>query len=287
MTPVPAACVGRVLVLEATAGLPPAVAAAIGLSGLSWNTVTDPARCLSVVPLEKPDLVLIVAEAWTPDWAGFAQQLDTRRVTETLPLLFVVQRVDAAAPLAQVPQDSPSAEAFLSIRSLIRRERPALLRQMRQAGSFVLDEEQFRIHRGDRSAVLSKVDACLFGPFFDVKDAVFERPVLATLTFGHRRGTQRPKWHLGRLGRHRYLGHRQGKRRSRSAGRPGLRTPVMAREGDQVGSLLTASTMAADPESLEADGTSTSTITVQLKDANGKDLAESRGGEPAPGVSAD
>ncbi len=186
MTPVPAAGAGRVLVLEAAAGLPPAVAAAIGLNGLSWNTVTDPVRCLSMVPLEKPDLVLIVADAWTTDWAGFAQQLDARRITETLPLLFVVQHVDAAAPLAQVPQDSPSAEAFLAIRSLIRRERPALLRQMRRAGSFVLDEEQFRIHRGDRSAVLSKVDACLFGPFFDVTDAVFERPLLAKLAFGQR-----------------------------------------------------------------------------------------------------
>lgn len=186
MTPLPATCGGRALVLEAEGTLPPAVSAAIGLSGLSWSTVTDRARCLSLVPMEKPDLVLIVAEAWTLDWACFAQQLDAQRVTETLPLLFVVQRVDAAAPLAQVPQDSSSAEAFLAIRSLIRRERPALLRQMRQAGSFVLDEEQFRIRRGDRSAVLSKVDACLLGPFFDVKDAVFERPVLATLAFGQR-----------------------------------------------------------------------------------------------------
>lgn len=186
MTPLPAICAGRALVLEAEGALPPAVSAAIGLSGLSWTTVTERTRCLSLVPLEKPDLVLIVASAWTPDWAGFAQQLDARRVTETLPLLFVVPQVDAAAPLAQVSQDSPCPHAFLAIRSLIRRERPALLRQLRQAGAFVLDEDQFRLYRGGQSAVLSKADACLFGPFFDVTDAVFERPLLAELAFGQR-----------------------------------------------------------------------------------------------------
>ena len=98
----------------------------------------------------------------------------------------MVPQVDAAASLAQVPQDSPCPHAFLAIRSLIRRERPALLRQLRQAGAFVLDEDQFRLYRGSRSAVLSKADACLFGPFFDVTDAVFERPLLAELAFVQR-----------------------------------------------------------------------------------------------------
>lgn len=192
MTPVPAECSGRVLVLEADGPLPLTVDAAIGLCGLSYETVTDRDHCLSVLPARKPDLVLIVAEAWSADWATFAQLLDKRRITETLPVLFITRRVDPAALLAQVAQDDPCLDAFLAIRSLIRRERPFLLCQRRQAGIFVLDEEQFQIHCGDRSAVLSKVDACLFGPLFDVRDGVLERTMHSQLAFGQR------QWNLDR-----------------------------------------------------------------------------------------
>ena len=177
---------GGALILSTDATVPGAVASALVLAGFRLGFERDPDRALARIATEKPDLVLCVMADLGRDPRELAAQIDAARATETLPLLALTTDAVSCARMARLDPACTEAEAFLNIRALVRRERPASLRGTRQSGRFELDEGRFRISYDGRVGSLTKMALCLLGPFFDVPDAVFDRATLEKLAFGTR-----------------------------------------------------------------------------------------------------
>lgn len=194
---------GLALALVSSGALPGTIRTALDLAGFDVLTVEGVDACLTDIALRKPDVVLYDLDTLDAG-VDFPQQVAQARVTETLPILAISEN----SALAQGPDLSASStetEVFLKLRALLRRERPIALRGKRQSGPFVLDEPGFRLSCDGAQADISKTDLCLLGPFFDVRDAVFDRQSLECLSFAsHARqpGNRSIDVYISRMRRH-------------------------------------------------------------------------------------
>lgn len=160
--------------------LPSTIAQACELAAIDVLVAKELDLCLSYIVTHKPDIV-VHDVALTTTWLDFINRVVKQRVTPTLPVLDFV--ADPAVFLALGPKSS-TIEALLTIKGLLRRERPGSLSDIREVGGFTLDEASFRLFHGTDWVGITKTDLCILGPFFDVPDIVFDRHSLARLVFG-------------------------------------------------------------------------------------------------------
>lgn len=168
--------------LTACHGLVARLTVALDLASIDVIAFTDPDKCAAAIAGEKPDIVL-VDERVATNTIALQAKLASARVTETLPILPIRSGGCEETSLFSLRTHSDEIEIFLKVRALLRRERPAALRDKRQSGSFTLDEPRFKLFLAEKSADLSKTDLCLLGPFFDVQDAELDRQSLEQLAF--------------------------------------------------------------------------------------------------------
>lgn len=159
---------------------PPFLAAACDLAGFDLHHSPDLADCLAGLARRKPDLLVhdTAISGGVPD---FAAQIAGARATASLPLLAYG---DAPCAYLGLGPQTDTADAFVTIRAALRRERPGALMGSRSAGPFMLDQTGFKLWSGTRHAALTKTDLCILGPFFDLPSASFDRPALQRLVFG-------------------------------------------------------------------------------------------------------
>ncbi len=160
--------------------LPSAIAQACDLAAINVLVAKNFDICLSHVAAYKPDLVLQDI-ALTGTWPDFINHVAKQRVTPSLPVLDFVGEPNTFLNLGP---KSNTAEALLTIKGLLRRERPCALNDTRQVGEFSLDVASFKLFHATDWVGISKADLCILGPFFDVPDIVFDRCSLARLVFG-------------------------------------------------------------------------------------------------------
>ncbi len=177
---------------------------ALDLAGLDQVAASDEPDCLRMINACKPDLVIADAGADPAQTAAFAQRIQSARLTQALPMLFVGSKGQTPADLVQISPDSTVSEAFIDLRALLRRERPTVLRDTRISKGFALDEQRFKITYGDSAHDLSKSELCLIGPFFDAPNAIFDRPTLERLAFNtatHATGNRQIEFYINKLRR--------------------------------------------------------------------------------------
>lgn len=181
------------------------LAKAFDLAGLDVLIVNELAACLSSIPTTRPDLVVFEADALKCETDVFQHYVAAVRTTETLPTLQLsVPRRDRTQKLC-VADDCTLSEAFLTLRAILRRSRPTALKGKRRCDPFLLDESRFKLFYNDTCAELSKADLCILGPFFDVRNAVFDRTTLEHLAFASqnfRPGNRTVDVHVSRARRH-------------------------------------------------------------------------------------
>lgn len=168
------------LVWVSESALPSAIAKACDLAGINVLVANHFDLCLTYVAKHKPD-ILLQDVALTRRWPDFKNHVAKKRVTLTLPVLDFV--VDPTTFLTLGPK-SNTAEALLTIKGLLRRERPGPLNDIRRAGEFKLDEASFKFFYRNNWVGISKSDLCTLGPLFDVPDTVFDRRSIARLVCG-------------------------------------------------------------------------------------------------------
>lgn len=196
---------GLAIVLFAGQALNETLTTAFDLAGLDVLILRNVDDCLSSIPTRRPDLVVYQPDILPCDPVAFQQAALDLRTTENLGFLELCKsRPDDANHLCLLQECSVS-EAFLTLRAVLRRVRPTALKSKRHIDPFVLDEARFMLFHGDVYATLSKSDLCILGPFFDVRNAVFDRTTLERLTFTtheYRQGTRTIDAHISRMRRH-------------------------------------------------------------------------------------
>lgn len=140
-------------------------------------------HCLDLIRHTKPDLILYFSDALTPPSQEFEARVSLARTTESLPALRIHALGAGPTQPLRLSKDSNIPEIFIIIRALLRRERLSALKGQRRIGTFVLGEPDFKLFHADRFADPSKTDLCLLGPFFDLRNAVFDRTTRQNLAF--------------------------------------------------------------------------------------------------------
>lgn len=196
---------GLAIVLLADQALNKTLAKAFDLAGLDILVAHDIDLCLSLIPTRRPDLVVYHVDALGGDPLAFQQSANDARTTETMGFLeFCDMRLDDVCHPC-LERECTLSEAFLILRAVLRQLRPTALKSKRRSDPFVLDEARFKLFHGNASATLSKSDLCVLAPFFDVRNAVFDRTTLERLTFtshDYRQGTRTIDAHVSRMRRH-------------------------------------------------------------------------------------
>lgn len=173
---------GLALALVPATGLPARIAYAIHVAGIDLVQLQDGPACLEQIPIRKPD-VLIVTDSVPTGLPDLHTAATAARATETLPILTLTEQTGATTNSQAVASVGNDIETFLKLRAILRRERPCALAGKRQKGALVLDERGFKLIYRETFAEISKTDLCILGPFFDVKDAIFDRQSLEALAF--------------------------------------------------------------------------------------------------------
>jgi len=171
------------LLLAHGSGLPSNLSKGFEYAGLELLPVRGVEACFESLSSNKPDLVIFDPSMLPCPTRDFLARVDATRLTETLPVLAISDSTSETFSCATLSCQSGIAETFLTVRSSLRRERPGVLHEQRHIGRFTLDERKFQLLHGDASATLSKSDLCVLGPFFDIRDAIFDRASLARLVF--------------------------------------------------------------------------------------------------------
>lgn len=194
--PVDASDQARALLFWCALDHPPAaISRACDLAAIDIMHTTELAACLAIIARRKPDLLVhdLALTAGNPD---FAASVVRHRSTASLPLLAYHCGTEPQITPAPLTRQTSETDAFLTIRSFLRRDRPVALNSSRQNGVFILDEVRFTLGYGDALAKISKADLCMLGPFFDLADVVFDRPTLARLALS---ATGATTWSIDRL----------------------------------------------------------------------------------------
>ncbi len=177
---------------------------ALAHANLRCLQATDAKACLQLIQSEKPDLVIYHSASLASGETSFRADVEKARATQTLPVLRLgVPQHDKSGCIG-LSASSSVAEVFLTVRALLRRERPSALSCQRTVGDFILDEPGFKLRHADRCVPLNMTDLCLLGPFFDLKNAVFDRETLVNLAFdetGWKDGSRTIDAHVNRVRR--------------------------------------------------------------------------------------
>ncbi len=195
---------GLALALALRGDLPAGLRQGVDRAGFDLVGIDAIETCLTLVQTEKPDAVFF-DETLVKGTPGFRDRLARARATETLPVMPIRPADDRNDTALALTPRSGEIEVFLKTRALLRRARPSALRGKRHIGRYVLDESGFKVSIGDRCALLSKTDLCILGPFFDIRNGVYDRRSLECLAFAGndwKRGSRSIDAHISRVRRH-------------------------------------------------------------------------------------